>query len=281
MIFKSIRDLTRDVLRLVPFCMEKNIGCIAGVPRSGLLPATILAGHMHLPLFLNGAIIGGNRIKAQGRDRAYPAGVLVLDDTIATAKSMVDLSGSIKELLPKHRMYRAAVYLDQKAEKHVDVFCESTEGWPRLFEWNFLNCSWTDQMMFDYDGVFCEDPPPERDEIGYVRYIQNAVPRYLPAWPVGWICTNRLQTRIKMSLEWLARHEIHFKYQMYMQPHDNTIARAAGIPNAHFKAAHYKAQRDRGCILFVESSQSIAEEIFTKINQPVLCTDTMQLYGSQ
>ena len=64
--FVSYRQLADHTLELVPFCVKEQVSAIYGVPRSGMLPATILANALQLPLGIPGqAAQLGRRVRAR------------------------------------------------------------------------------------------------------------------------------------------------------------------------------------------------------------------------
>jgi hypoxanthine phosphoribosyltransferase len=274
-----MQQMAKDVMKLVPFCIEKKIGAIVGVPRSGLLPATLLASHLHVPLIVGQESYGGNRLKALHKSGMTDA-VLVLDDTAGSGKSL-QIAFEYYSKWNHGKTYQGSVYITPGLESSMDVFGQTVKGWPRLFEWNFLNNDWTQRMMFDMDGVLCVDPPPEKDETAYVTYIANALPKYVPTFPIGWICTFRLETRREPTQLWLDSQQVQVKNQMIMSPYNTPEERRAGIANAQYKASVYLAARNLGCILFVESHDRIASEIYEIAKQPVLSIESMHLYGGE
>ena len=278
MIFISVKQLAQDIMSLVPFCHEKNIGGIVGVPRSGLLPATLLADHLHIPLILPDGVAHGNRYTAHHTRGIEGGSILVLDDTAGTGKSLYRMADQVRERFPDHSVHQGAMYITPGLEDSLCVYCRAITEWPRLFEWNFLNNAWTDQCMFDIDGVLCVDPPPERDEAAYVEYIANAIPKYVPTFAVGWICTNRLHTRRAVTEEWFRRYKIDVKHAIVMQPYETAEERRKESPPAEFKGAAYRAASQHGCILFIESHDRIAEEIAARSRKPVLSIESMTLF---
>ena len=47
--FKSVADLSDDIVRWLPR-LPRDIDLVVGIPRSGMLPATLIALHMQKPL---------------------------------------------------------------------------------------------------------------------------------------------------------------------------------------------------------------------------------------
>lgn len=270
--FISYDELAKDVLKLIPFCLDNDISAIYACPRSGLLPATMLATELHLPCGVAGeSLQAGVRIKMYPRIGKGP--VLLLDDAVDCGTSINKASSKLD--VPH---LKACVYLNSDNIKSniVDFACKTLEK-PRLFQWNIFNCLAVPNIMFDLDGVFCVDPPMfDDDGVEYQNYLSNAIPLHQTTWPVGWIVTNRLERWRDITLQWLHVHNIEIKHEMHMQQYNTAKERRDNSNTALYKSTIYSG--NTGAILFVESSDEQARLIFSSSNKPVLSTETMKLY---
>jgi len=269
--FASFADLARDVLELIPFCLERDVSAVYGVPRSGLAPATILATALHVPVGIpGGELVAGRRVTT----RARPAcGLpLLIDDTVNHGGSLRKARAAMGD-----RAHLAAcVYVTPGSEQHVDAYARQLPG-PRVFEWNLFHCEQSPRFMFDLDGVFAFDPPIfDDDGPAYEAAITDARPKHIATWGVGWICTNRIARWRPQTLAWLRRYSIMVEHELLMQPYATAAERRARSTPAAFKAARYREAP--GCQLFVESHESQAVEIARLSGRPVLAIDTMRLH---
>jgi uncharacterized HAD superfamily protein len=57
--------------------------------------------------------------------------------------------------------------------------------------------------LYDIDGVFCIEPPDERNEEEYLKYIANATPLFIPRTKLGGIVTYRLSKNREITEKWL------------------------------------------------------------------------------
>ena len=220
MYFISYSQMAKDVMKLVPFCIEKKISAIYGVPRSGLVPAVMLANELHLPCGIPGddLLHGGNRIE-YNRDKAKGP-VLLLEDSVNNGNGIKEAFDEMfKDMIIP---ITACVYTKPKSVDKVDFVCKVIEG-PRIYQWNIFNCDLASKIMFDLDGVFCLDPPIyECDDCfalkdTYLDYIKNAIPLHIPSWPIGWIVTNRLLKYYSFTKKWLNKYNIKVLNKIYMQ----------------------------------------------------------------
>jgi hypothetical protein len=259
--FVTVADLSKDVLKLIPFCIEKDISAIYGVPRSGMLPATLLATALQLPLGIAGqeAVIG-RRVKAKPRKHDGPA--LLIDDSVNNAGSIKKASAAMK--VPH---LKACVYAAREVPvKYVKILA------PRLFEWNIFNCE--RKFMYDMDGVLCQEPGViDNDGPEYEKAIRNAKPKYLTTWPVE-VATNRIERWRPLTEDWLKRHGVECS-ELHMQPFQSAAERRKNSTPHQFKAEQYQKSSAE---MFIESSDAQAKEIHSLTQKPVLSVEKMKLY---
>jgi orotate phosphoribosyltransferase len=263
--FRSYNDLADDVTRLVQ-ALPHDIDAVAGIPRSGLLAATMIASALNVPLLFGGTMAGGNRVLSD-LDKT-PQRVLLVDDSINTGTAM---ARQVKQINPA---YTCAVYAINRDQ--VDFYSRLLPI-PRLFEWNLWNHYQLGLTMLDMDGILCEDPPMH-DDGGkeYADYLADAVPRYKPRRLVRAICTARLEKWREVTEAWLARHGILYG-KLHMFPSDKESDRK-GL-HASFKASCYVA--DDRASLFIESDAAQARAIAINSDKSVLCYATKTMLNPQ
>ena len=257
------------VNRLLPQ-IPLDVTKVVGIPRSGLVPATMIAfdRHIHLGAVGLGNIPGGDRIAQYAKPDNGK--VLVIDDAVTrgikTREAKEQLEANGREVIT------AAVFIQKGDEHKVDIFGEY-QSHPRLFEWNLFNHGLGPRMIFDLDGVMCLDPPMfDYDATEYRNYLANAVPLYLPRWPIGTICTNRIERWRGITEDWLRRHGV--KYSKLLMNPAKTATERRKDPLKH-KVSCYNAS---SAVLFVESSTAQAQQIALKTGRPVLSLEDKRLY---
>jgi uncharacterized HAD superfamily protein len=131
--------------------------------------------------------------------------------------------------------------------------------------------------LYDIDGVFCVDPPDERNEQAYLDYIANAVPLFTPSNKVGGIVSYRLAKNEAITRKWLTEHGIQCD-RLTLFPAQTYEERASsGIRPSAFKADIYR--KSTWAKLFVESADGQAKEIFRLTGKPVYCVETNHMYA--
>lgn len=207
---------------------------ILGVPRSGMFPASILSIATSLPLYSlsNGEIVllsadekyGGSRmVNFSQLDEDLP--ILVVDDTTYSGGAMFRTRLLMNEKFKNHKFLYTSIYHEPSSAYHLFKDSVSSDylldiinyelHFPHVLEWNFFNAHPMQLGMFDLDGVFCEDCPPEYDidDKKYTNWIKNVQPykiRIPKLFPCMAICTGRPEKFRSETEEWLDRHGIKY-----------------------------------------------------------------------
>ena len=266
-----------------------DIEFVIGIPRSGMLPATIISEYLHIPLididsFVNGCEpTGGHRLTMSQITSTNK--VLVIDDTTYNGSTMTEAKEKLKGF--SYEFIYAAVYLEgDNGAKHIDIYLEDvrkyTKQFPNvIYEHNIYHHypHIMTRSMYDIDGVLCKEPPDERNTEEYEKYIANPILNIVPSGMVGKLVTYRLNKYRSITEKWL--RDIHMQYgQLIMfnanswkERHDTCIS------PAEYKATIYKA--DKSSILFVESDDWQARQIYEKSGKPVLSIEKNYLYGGE
>lgn len=274
--FKSIDDLNFDINKNVSRLKSENFDIVVGIPRSGMLPASIIALKLNLPLLTLNEFLTNSFI-AHGRTRkpsvtiqyAHQANkVLIVDDSINSGGSIAEVKRNLNEqLLCKCKFL--AVYGVSK-DKSVDFIFEYVSP-PRIFEWNAMYHGIVTDACFDIDGVLCEDPTEEQNDDGpkYRDFLTNARPRYLPIAKIDTLVTNRLEKYRPETELWLQKHCIRYK-KLEMLKLNSKDDRVNQVDYFQHKVDAYKKS---GTKIFYESSLQQAKVIFERTKLPVYCVD--------
>lgn len=267
-----------------------DIDFVAGVPRSGVLAASVIAEFLNAPLididsFVFGAApTGGRRMRShRGTGLAKPR-VLVVDDTIFHGTSMMAAKEKLAPLADRYSFAYLAVYLEGPCSD-VDIWLEDLRPYTAnfasfvLYEWNIIHHipRVMDACLYDIDGVLCVNPPDERSGQPYVDHIKGAAPLFTPSVRIGGLVSYRLAKYEDITRRWLDAHGITYG-NLTLFPADSWEARArTGISPAEFKAEVYRASTSAK--LFVESDDSQARTIFSLVAKPVYCVESNTMYS--
>jgi len=160
----STEQLVTDSFELMEYVDPDTTGIVA-IPRSGLIPATVIATHAHLPLFQ----LTNRGLQALGsgsRGRNFPRGkekLLVIDDSSHNGGAM----RRARVLMRGRNATFAVVYTLTK--NTVDVYARLLDK-IHIFDWNILNNAISEGRaidprlrgvgyMLDWDGILNADTP--------------------------------------------------------------------------------------------------------------------------
>jgi uncharacterized HAD superfamily protein/hypoxanthine phosphoribosyltransferase len=277
MYYRNVKDLNNIILKRLSI-IPRDFDLIVGVPRSGMLPANLLALYLNRPYTDIHSFLNGHIYKAGARSQFFDISefknILVVDDSIASGSAMVEVKESLKHLNEKFNIKYCAIYVIPGKEKMVDYFFEIVPL-PRYFQWNILNHTTLEKACFDIDGVLCADPLPEQNDDGekYTDFILNALPLFIPGSKIGTIVTSRLEKYRKETETWLAANNIKYN-ELVMLDLPNMEARQRANNHGDHKA---KAYLSKPYVLFIESEYNQAVEINRLTKKPVLCTENFEM----
>ena len=225
---KLIDDTLKMIEHLPP------IQGIIGIPRSGMFPASILSVTMSLPLysFTNGELVklsageehGGSRM-SNFEPKPDDLPFLVIDDTSYSGGAMLRIRILLNQKYGHNKYIYTTVYHEPSSAYNlykdgvVDDYLLNIVNnelyFPHILEWNLFNAHPTQLGMFDLDGVFCPDCPPEDDldDDRYVRWMTNVQPhkaRIPQLFPCMAICTARPEQFRPETEEWLDKYGIPY-----------------------------------------------------------------------
>lgn len=281
--YRNIAQLAEDV-HSWSLELPNDIDLVVGIPRSGLLPANMIALHRNIPLadlegFLSGNILDtgprGSHSLSVEKLKAGGLNVLVVDDCVATGKAIQAVQERLKYLTNKHNVIVGAVYYNPDARVSIDAW-HTKLNMPYIFEWNLMHSWVIEHGCLDMDGVLCRDPEPHEDDDGsnYKHFLRNADPYLLPTKKIARIVTCRLEKYRLETEEWLDMHGVQYE-QLTMMDYPDAHSRDKDQRHGEYKAEIYRSNGRYQ--LFVESSRFQAHQIAQWSGKPVFCTETMEM----
>ncbi len=277
MYYRNIANMNEVIIKRLSI-LPRDFDLIVGVPRSGMLPANLIALYLSKPFtdihsFRNGHIYKAGE-RGQFIDVKEFKKILIVDDSIASGSAMVKAKELVKEISSDFDVRYCAVYVIPGKENLVDYFFE-TVPLPRYFQWNILNHSDLEKSCFDIDGVLCVDPLDEQNDDGpkYIDFILNAAPLYIPKSKIGTLVTSRLEKYRKETEIWLQKNGVKYNKLVMLDLPDMRARQKANSHGQH-KANSYKESQYK---LFFESSLHQALEINKITGKPVFCTENFEM----
>jgi len=254
-------------------CMEfarslPPVRAIAGVPRSGLLAASLMATELNCPMIPIESLLDGDipeiPVPRRGRGARFDADgmILVVDDNCSSGRVISTLRPQL------HPDVKIAVILgNDKADFTYQPIIRDVH---QSYEWTILHDDKAEYTLTDMDGVLCEDwtgGSESNNLAAYERFLKTAKPRRIPSYPLLGIVTNRMECYRQQTEEWLDRHGIQYR-DLVMSPYPTFQARDSSGDAASRKAAVYEECSDAR--LFIESCGKQAREIKRLTGRPVL-----------
>ncbi len=274
--WKSFGDLARDISNnaaRVPL----EVDLIVGIPRSGLMAASMLALTLNkkfcdVAAFLDNRSLqhGRTRVPSNG-DLAFPQQartVLILDDSVDSGASMRSVLAELEAVRGDRKFISAAIYASRTGVHAVDIHFEQVEM-PRVFAWNLFHRNELAHCCVDIDGVLCHDPTQDENDDGvkYLRFLESATPLARPTYRIGHLVTSRLEKYREPTQRWLNAHGVKFDHLHMLDLPSAQERRRLGC-HAEFKARVYRSIEE--ATLFIESEPRQALEIARLSGKPVL-----------
>jgi orotate phosphoribosyltransferase len=277
--YRGMNDLELAV-QAIALKLPPSIRVVVGIPRSGLLAATMLALHLNLPMtdvagFLEGRLLAtGRRQPREGAAADGPSAV-VIDDSVASGHQ---IRLTQQQLVAADRLgdvIFAAPFVSSSVADAVDLYGEIVEP-PRAFAWNILHHPpLLERSCVDIDGVLCLDPSAEENDDGtrYRAFLRAAQPLFLPSAPVRYIVTSRLERYRDETRQWLADNGVQYS-ELVMLDLPDAVTRRTLRAHATHKADFY-ARSDTD--LFVESDYGQAMQIAMRAGRQVFAMDRREM----
>lgn len=273
--YRSIDDLAADVVRGL-HRLPKDVDVVVGIPRSGMLAASLIALALNVPLadlegFAEGRLLSAGstrRRKALDARFADLRHALVVDDSIYSGRSIARARERLAGVASPTKVTYMAVYGLPNSAPHADLIFETVPD-PRIFQWNIMHHDTISNACVDFDGILCVDPSHAENDDGeaYLRFLTGAAPLYLPTRKIGAIVTSRLEKYRPQTEAWLADHGVEYGELIMLDLPDAETRRRLGA-HGTFKADVY---RRSDASIFIESEIDQARKIADLSGKDVIC----------
>lgn len=274
--FVSFAELTQDVSHWIDQKPQwRELAGVVGIPRSGMLPATMIALRLNLPLAdLESFMAQGGRFypARHGRSGNYAplsaerTRILLVDDSVSAGATMEWAFGELARMRLPWQFDFAAVYGPTDREYEGVAHYRRVPS-PRMFEWNWTRSAYLDDAMLDFDGVLCVDPEPiiTGDRSLYERWLRDAQPLHIPLRRFRAVVSARLERYRDVSERWLHNNNVSCA-DLYLINATEEEREAGDLYWKH-KAHHYG---NSASPLFVESCPVQAEKIHAATGKVVM-----------
>ncbi|QQE12446.1 phosphoribosyltransferase [Planctomycetota bacterium] len=277
--FKTFNNLN-DTITQNLYKIPRDIDIVAGIPRSGLFPANLIALYLNKPLAdLDGLLeqrllAVGNRLDNSANFPHNPK-ILLVDDSIQSGQAIKQAVSKIESSNLHATWLTCVVYATSNTTNLVDIHLDVCQQ-PRMFQWNWCHHANLSKCCLDIDGVLCADPTHDQNDDGdkYIDFLADATPLNIPTQPIGALVTNRLEKYRKETEAWLTKHHIVYD-QLIMLDLPDAATRQKLNAHAKFKADFYSKSN---YTLFIESCNSQSLEISKIAGKSIYCVDSNIYY---
>lgn len=248
--------------------LPSDAAAVVAVPRSGLLPAGIVAGRLHVPVF---GVSGDRLVPLDGGQRTLETlrregRTIWIDDTVGRGWQIKRLR-SLDVVKPDD--FFAAVYSTEECGHLVDYFFEQLES-PHILEWNFFCGPAVVWAALDLDGVICRDGRLEDyQEPRLWEFLRDVEPLHVPRNRHfrPHIVTARPEAWRDATIEWLGRQGAYWR-ELVMWPGDPADRNLESV-------ARWKVQECRRLDMdfYVESDARLAHQMRTYHYRVLSLTD--------
>lgn len=281
LVYSSFTDLI-DLITEKTNNFSCNFDLIVGVPRSGMIPAYLIALNLNLPVIDLESFVknidppGGSRLNLKIANQ--PQRILLVDDSIQSGVQMRKAIRKVSDF-GKFDLKTLAVYASEEAATSVDFYFKVLK-FPRIFQWNILNSWIYEYSCVDIDGVLCEDPTEDENDDGdnYIHFLNNTKPKYLPPCRVSILVTSRLEKYRYHTEAWLQKHNIKYN-SLFMLDLPDKETRVKLNCHGKFKSDIYSLHSDH--ILFIESSFIQAKLINNLSGRSVFSVEGMHYFPNK
>ena len=284
--FRTYEDLARIISNNL-YKIPQDIDLIVGVPKSGLVVASMIALHLNLPLtdidsLIEGKIYNSGITKKRDNWITKPEQarkILVVDDSSASGTTLKQTRKKINNSKHKDKIIFLVVFVTEETKKMPDMYFNICPL-PRMFEWNYMHHGLLEQACVDIDGVLCQDPTEEENDDGekYIEFISNVKPRVIPTKKIKYLVTTRLEKYRKYTEEWLDKNDIQYE-KLIMMNLPSKEERIKLGNHGLFKGEQYKNLPNT--IIFIESSEHQAQIIANVSGKDAFCVDNGKFYKPQ
>jgi orotate phosphoribosyltransferase len=285
-----VRTLARKALNDIPdfisieeaaiwcrqWCMTfpATYDLIVGIPRSGLMIASMIATRLGKPLATPEMASNGQYWQPSSLSERPIHNALLVDDATETASSLLVAQAKINTTNPDLKITTASLIVTPESMEKVDLYFH-VQKQPTIYEWNLMHLRYNLRIAFDMDGVLCEDYHGNGKEEDYITWLERARPYLLPNYEISCIITARSEKYRVQTENWLKKHEVRYRKLVMMDVLD--LASTRGKHEEHKIRAILNERPD----LFIESDRAIAKAINYELGIPVIAIDEMSIYNGR
>lgn len=274
--YVTITELS-SIIRTNLWKIPHDIDLVVGIPRSGMLPANIIALFLNanlsdLDTFIKGGIYQIGNTRKYMMKHQFIKKVLIIDDSVYSGKTMEEAKSKLGQLEDKYEFTFMAPIVTSIGKSFVDIYFTIINE-KRIFEWNLFHHILLEKACLDFDGILCCDPEEDDDGPKYMNFLKTAKPLFIPTCKIGTIISCRLEKYREQTQEWLSKYNIIYENLILLNL-SSKKERIAWGRHGEYKGEYFKSNNYE---LFIESSLMQAETIAKLSHKYVICLENNSL----
>lgn len=258
MLTRELSEMDRLIVSRLHDIRSIPFGVVVHIPRSGTIPAALIATHMARPLasveeYRRGLVSTRKTEANVPLDR-----ILLVDDSIRTGKQMLKNIALIKRDKPRTKIYTLSVYATRHSrEIEPTIVLAEHDDSDYVYPWFAWKSKRIEGCAVDMDGVLCRDCTRDEDDDGerYAQFLAGAQVKFHTPHKIGAIITSRLERYRPQTEDWLARNGYQYG-ELIMGPWATKAERRGNVEP--WKASVF---RERPEWLYIESDDRAARAI--------------------
>lgn len=264
--FRSVADLDAALVGVL-HDLPPDIRLVAGVPRSGMLPASLLSVYLNVPLtdvdgLLDRRVMGAGMRAGRSGSNAFPpegSSILVVDDSVGKGIQMREIRARLAPVADLFHVTYLAVYVTPEQRDLVDIPVEILPG-KRCFAWNTMHHPLLKSACLEFEDLLAI--VPQKRDCGADAII-GAPARFQPRMEVGWVLSRQREECRTAVEHWLDRHGVIY---------DNLLMGGRG--DASWPDVAGRLYGRSGANLMITAHAEAAPLIAQRAGMPVLCLPT-------
>lgn len=266
--YVSYGQLHKDCRAFARKLMPYRFDVVAGVPRSGMIVAAILAQELGARLACAETLARMGAFSCGLRPlpaRKQTGKILVVDDSINTGKAIAQAKLWTSGM---PNVSYAALYARVANRQEVDFHYRCVET-PRVFEWSLWgNRRALNGAFCDIDGTLVDDPDPKLTDEQYAEFVKSTSLIRPLSVRIGTLITCRLEKYRSATEDWAKRNGVEYG-RLLMMDYKSAKDRRREMKHGEWKGSHYRD--DPLANLFIENVEWQANAIRRISRKPVLC----------
>ena len=252
--------------------IPRDVTGVVAVPQYGMLSASIISRILGKPLYTIESLSEGKPV--YGVKKRDENKYLVVFDFVDKNNVAKKAKTSVKNNTNAVAVYSVCVGCENNVNDFDIVMQHYNEV--VLYEPTFFSSSWIEQCILGVEGVLCERPINNVLELNkeeYIKYMENAVPLFVPKSKALALCTNRLLQYAPQTEKWLSEKGIKYNtlWMLDFESTDVKFSKRNSSEYVNMKTIVYEKYKD--ALLFVESDWEESLRLFNNTGKPVLCMD--------